>query len=606
MKCHYEVLEVSMTANDDEIRKSYRKLALKWHPDKNLNNTEVAKQQFQLIQQAYEVLSDPQERSWYDKHRDSILRSGLGSDYKDDSLNVYEYFTTSCFCGYGDDPKGFYSVYGEVFNKLAAEDSEFDKNLDSDFEIPRFGDSKSSYEEIVHPFYAHWQSYSTKKSFSWLDQYDIRQAPNRKVLRLMEKENKKIRDRARKERNEEVRALVAFVRKRDKRVIEHVKRLEQESIEKEQKSKELRRQQMLKRQSEINNYVENDWSKFSNLESELKEIEASLAAEFQDQESDDSSNEEDEMFNNFFCVACNKIFKTAKAFSNHENSKKHKENIEALKIEMAEFEDEDETEGGDEIEENLEGSDLNEEEEEGTDLASAKDFNTKSSEASLLEDSEDEVVRPVKKKKQKQKKRFMKPPESELSDDSLTKSLNIQKKLNEPKQVTRDENLLSGGLPESDITENEISDSIHDDIKDLKVVKIRSEKKRKARQRKTLECIESSETDLALEGLDIQNKKKNKAAEDNIDLASRSKKKNKRKENKNRGKISSENKLPLSNTSRETETSDSRIQTEPKCEMCDTTFKSKNELFKHLRETGHAKIKVVECNSNQKNKKKVK
>ncbi|XP_066903269.1 dnaJ homolog subfamily C member 21 [Halyomorpha halys] len=606
MKCHYEVLEVSMTANDDEIRKSYRKLALKWHPDKNLNNTEVAKQEFQLIQQAYEVLSDPQERSWYDKHRDSILRSGPGSDYKDDSLNVYEYFTTSCFSGFGDDPKGFYCVYGEVFNKLAAEDSEFDKNLDSDFEIPCFGDSKSSYEEVVHPFYAYWQSYSTKKSYSWLDQYDIRQAPNRKVLRLMEKENKKIRDKARKERNEEVRALVTFVRKRDKRVIEHVKRLEQESIEKEQKSKELRRQQMLKRQSEINNYVENDWAKFSNLESELKEIEANLAAEFQDQENDDSSNEEDEMFNNFFCVACNKIFKTAKAFSNHENSKKHRDNIEALKIEMAEDDDEDETEGGDGTEDNLEGSDINEE--EGTDLASAKDFNTKSSEVSLQEDSEDEVVRPVKKKKQKQKKRFMKPPESELSDDSLTKSLQIHKKSSDSKQVTRDnEKLLAGGLPESDITENEISDSIHDDIKDSKVGKTRSEKKRKARQRKTLERIESSETDLALEGLDIHNKKKNKTAEDdNLDLAPRSKKKNKRKENKNKVKITTENKPPVSNTSRETETSDSRIQTEPKCDMCNNTFKSKNELFKHLRETGHSKVKVVECNTNHKNKKKVK
>jgi DnaJ family protein A protein 5 len=71
---------------------------------------------------------------------------------------------------------------------------------------------------VVHAFYAFWQSFSTKKSYAWLDQYDTRQGENRRVVRAMEKENKKFRDKARKERNEEVRTLVAFVRKRDKRV----------------------------------------------------------------------------------------------------------------------------------------------------------------------------------------------------------------------------------------------------------------------------------------------------------------------------------------------------------------------------------------------------
>lgn len=44
---------------------AYRKLALKFHPDKNLDNTDAAKEQFLLVQQAYDVLSDSQERSWY-------------------------------------------------------------------------------------------------------------------------------------------------------------------------------------------------------------------------------------------------------------------------------------------------------------------------------------------------------------------------------------------------------------------------------------------------------------------------------------------------------------------------------------------------------------
>lgn len=83
MQCYYDVLEVGRDADDDTLKKSYRKKALQWHPDKNIANEVAAKQKFQLIQQAWEVLSDPQERAWYDKHRDQILK-GNQSNYEDD------------------------------------------------------------------------------------------------------------------------------------------------------------------------------------------------------------------------------------------------------------------------------------------------------------------------------------------------------------------------------------------------------------------------------------------------------------------------------------------------------------------------------------------
>lgn len=163
MKCHYEVLGVEREADEAQIKTAYRKLALKCHPDKNLDDPEKAKTLFQAVQQAYEILSDPQERAWYDKHREQILR-GASSDYEDNSLVVYQYFTTSCYSGFNDDEQGFYTVFRKVFEQLAAEEVEF---LDSpeEFEaIPRFGDSTSDYEEVVAPFYAFWQSFCTKKS----------------------------------------------------------------------------------------------------------------------------------------------------------------------------------------------------------------------------------------------------------------------------------------------------------------------------------------------------------------------------------------------------------------------------------------------------------
>ena len=62
---HYKVLEVSYTASQDDIRKSFRYLALKYHPDKN-KNTEESKRKFMQIVEAYKVLSDEQARKNYD------------------------------------------------------------------------------------------------------------------------------------------------------------------------------------------------------------------------------------------------------------------------------------------------------------------------------------------------------------------------------------------------------------------------------------------------------------------------------------------------------------------------------------------------------------
>ncbi|KAM0938623.1 putative DnaJ domain, Chaperone J-domain superfamily [Dioscorea sansibarensis] len=71
---YYKVLQVDKDAKDDDLKKAYRKLAMKWHPDKNPNNKKEAEAKFKQISEAYEVLSDPQKRAIYDQYGEEGLK----------------------------------------------------------------------------------------------------------------------------------------------------------------------------------------------------------------------------------------------------------------------------------------------------------------------------------------------------------------------------------------------------------------------------------------------------------------------------------------------------------------------------------------------------
>lgn len=94
---YYEVLGISKTANDDELKKAYRKLAMKYHPDRNPGDKQ-SEASFKEIGEAYEVLTDEQRRAVYDKYGHEGLERGGG--------------------GGGDFGAGFSDVFGDIFSDI--------------------------------------------------------------------------------------------------------------------------------------------------------------------------------------------------------------------------------------------------------------------------------------------------------------------------------------------------------------------------------------------------------------------------------------------------------------------------------------------------------
>jgi DnaJ-class molecular chaperone len=76
---YYDVLGITKNASPDEIKKAYRKQALEWHPDRHREDKEAAEKRFKEINEAYQILSDPQKKSAYDQFGHAAFTPGGGA-----------------------------------------------------------------------------------------------------------------------------------------------------------------------------------------------------------------------------------------------------------------------------------------------------------------------------------------------------------------------------------------------------------------------------------------------------------------------------------------------------------------------------------------------
>lgn len=222
---------------------------------------------------------------------------------------------------FDDEPTGFYGISRETFEHLAMEEeaaADFDGVDVPDY--PTFGSSDDDYETVVKSFYSAWAGFSTRKSFSWKDKYRLSDAPDRRVRRLMEKENKKVRDDAIREFNDAVRFLVAFVRKRDPRYLPNSQTdAERQSSLRNAAAAQAARSRAAN-QEKLASYEVPEWARSRSDDSQAEEL--------------FSESEEESEVEVLECVVCDKTFKSDKQLEAHERSKKHTKAVQQLRRQM--------------------------------------------------------------------------------------------------------------------------------------------------------------------------------------------------------------------------------------------------------------------------------
>ncbi|KAL9255724.1 DNAJ protein JJJ1-like protein [Drosera capensis] len=590
-RCHYEVLGLPQSCTADEIRSAYKRLALQRHPDKLVQSglsAEAATASFQELVHAYEVLSDPKERTWYDSHRSKILFSEANSAGNQPSPDLFSFFSSNCYTDYSDSKKGFYKVYGEVFDRVYANEVNYVRKLGLGIgnvrEAPAMGDLGSA-EAQVNAFYAYWLGFGTVMDFCWVDQYDAGAGANRKSRRVMEEENRKSRRKAKREYNETVRGLAEFVKKRDKRVIDMMVRKERERERRAEEEKERKKALEREKMERARAYEEPEWARVK--EEELEGL----------RDGEEVGGEGDEI-EELYCVACKKKFKSEKQWKNHEQSKKHKEKV----VELREsFADEDDKE---EVEETWQG----EEEDDGVaehDKERDADYGGEDDDFASVDNSVDELEKKI-------GDRFVLEEvqggggDDDESDDAeeATGGLDDEASILEAMLSGRRNrrSVASHHLPKvSEMNGDAQSSSKETEFMEYNNQKT-SKKSRRAKKGKgktsdgdakgarTTGYTEGNVPDKEHDGLDDPNASTS-GVNDEVELNAQRSKKADKQVVERKGAIKRDEDVKPRNSSKGKKQKAKQKNSESTCEKCGEEFESRNRLHKHIAETGHASLK---------------
>uniref|UniRef100_A0A6N2KSS3 J domain-containing protein n=1 Tax=Salix viminalis TaxID=40686 RepID=A0A6N2KSS3_SALVM len=625
LRCHYEVLGLSRDSSPEEIRSAYKKLALRRHPDKlvqsGLSQAE-ATAQFQELVQAYEVLSDPKERAWYDSHRSQILFSdpNSGNSVPDSVIpNLFSFFSNTVYSGYTDSGRGFYKVYSDVFEKIYSNEVNFCRKLglglDSVRDAPLIGNLQCDYAQ-VSAFYNYWLGFSTVMDFCWVDQYDVMAGQNRKSRRVMEEENKKLRKKARREYNETVRGLGEFVKKRDKRVIDMLVKKNAEMERKKEEEKERKKKLERERMERLRAYEEPEWARVN--EEDVDGMEG-----FEEEE---DKGKKGNGGKELYCVVCGKKFKSEKQWKNHEQSKKHKEKVAELRESFQDEDDEREDIEEDDLEKNEDVEEIEERFKEdfniqregnGAEVLDAY-VNGIDKNNGNVEDEEGEemsVLEAMVSGHKSRKSRGSRHMNEEFPQEVEVMKYNNRKTRRRGKKV-RDWNNGGEGVT-SDIDEsmsaneetNGCDDEQNNDAKEeVEVMKYNNQKTRRRGKKVrgwnnggegvTSDIDESMSANEETNGLDDEQNEEpasNSFMEDEndskIDNHLRKTGKKSNQSTKKKGAAPKETNVKSKNSSKGKKGKAISKDSGNACDTCGVEFESRNKLHNHLGDTGHATLK---------------
>lgn len=311
----YELLNVESGADAVDLKKAYHSKALELHPDRNINNVEEATAMFAKVQAAYDILTDPQERQWYDQHR----RSANYSQYNGHITAVTD--IRSAVMEILSKNRIDYELVSSYFMKLKHEEQEaaFEQGVEIPASIlfaPAFGSAEDKWTK-VKSFYDGWSTFSTVKNYSWGDIYPIHAAQDRKTRRKYEQANQKVRDAAKREFDAAVKQAVMLLKNRDLRVPGefHKDRSKQYQLIAKERVKRSEHVRQLR-----SSYEDQEWQK-----PEISE--PYLGAQMQSLSTFAESGAHE-------CIVCEVIFENEFDLEDHNNTNKHKKVVSAMKVQL--------------------------------------------------------------------------------------------------------------------------------------------------------------------------------------------------------------------------------------------------------------------------------